>query len=100
MKRHYATRTLLVISEHASEELQPGERAGLLSLLPPKNPDRYAAVEVLSPSGNLKEAAAQFFGALHRLDDLSLDRIIARPLPETGLGLALMDRLRRCAARD
>ncbi len=100
MRRHYATRTRLVISEQASEGLKSAERAGLLSLLPIESPGRYAAVEVLSPSGDLKEAAANFFGALRRLDALSLDRIIARPIPEQGLGLALMDRLRRCSARD
>jgi L-threonylcarbamoyladenylate synthase len=98
LKRHYATRTPLEISEFAPEHPAAGERLGLLCLLPPEYPDRYAAVEVLSSSGNLREAAANFFGALRRLDALSLDRIIARPLPETGLGLALMDRLRRASA--
>jgi L-threonylcarbamoyladenylate synthase len=100
LKRHYATRTRLLISERATEELQPDERAGLLSLVPPVMPDLYAAVEVLSSSGNLREAAANLFGALRRLDALSLDRIIARPVPETGLGLAIMDRLRRCSADE
>ena len=98
MRRHYATQTRLLISEQETEELNPEERAGLLSLLPPENPHKYAAVEVLSPSGNLKEAAANLFVALRRLDSLSLDKIIARPMPEEGLGLAIMDRLRRCSA--
>jgi L-threonylcarbamoyladenylate synthase len=100
LRRHYATRTRLLISEEATEELQPGERAGLLTLFPPEMPDLYAAVEVLSYSGNLREAAANLFGALRRLDVLSLDRIIARPVPEIGLGLAIMDRLRRCSAEE
>jgi len=100
LKRHYATRTRLVISGRETGQPQFRERIGLLSLIPPEEPNRYAAVEVLSPSGNLKEAAANLFGALRRLDSLSLDQIIARPVPEHGLGLAIMDRLRRCAARD
>jgi L-threonylcarbamoyladenylate synthase len=100
LKRHYATRTRLLISDRATESLRPGERAGLLSLLPPEIPNLYAAVEVLSSSGNLREAAANLFGALRRLDALSLDRIIARPVPESGLGLAIMDRLRRCSAEE
>jgi L-threonylcarbamoyladenylate synthase len=100
LKRHYATRTRLLILEREAEPPQFGERIGLLSLIPPEDPNRYAAVEALSPSGNLKEAAANLFGALRRLDSLSLDRIIARSVPEHGLGLAIMDRLRRCAARD
>jgi L-threonylcarbamoyladenylate synthase len=55
-------------------------------------------VEILSQSGDLREAAAGLFRALRRLDALALDRIVARPVPEKGLGLAIMDRLRRCAA--
>jgi len=100
MKRHYATRTCLFILDEDSEVLIPGERVGLLTLMEPANPGRFAAVEVLSPSGDLREAAANFFGALRRLDALSLNRIVAHPLPEAGLGLAIMDRLKRAAASD
>ena len=100
LKRHYATRTRLEISGQRPGEPRAGEKAGLLSLVRPEDPDRFAAVEVLSPSGNLREAAANLFRALRRLDSLGLDRIIARPVEETGLGVAIMDRLRRCAAKD
>jgi len=58
----------------------------------------FAAVEVLSHGGDPTEAAAHLFDALHRLDAASLDRIVAQPVPETGLGRAVMDRLRRAAA--
>lgn len=101
MKRHYSTQTPLQIVEKIEEEaFGPEEKIGLLSLYPPQNSRRYAAVETLSPSGDLREAAANLFSALRRLDALALDRILARPVPEIGLGLAIMDRLRRCAARD
>lgn len=98
MKRHYATRTRLEIRPHDDEAVRNGERVGLLTLLPPKDPERYAAIEVLSHPGDLKEAAANLFSALRRLDTLPLDRIIAHPVPEEGLGVAIMDRLRRCSA--
>jgi L-threonylcarbamoyladenylate synthase len=100
LKRHYATQIRLEIAEEDSEEMNPGERVGLLCLIPPENPHKYAAVEILSPSGNLREAAANLFRALRHLDALPLDRIIARPVREEGLGLAIMDRLRRCAAEE
>ena len=58
----------------------------------------YAVIEVLSPSGNLQEAAQHLFAALRLLDGLSLDHLYAEPCDEQGLGLAIMDRLRRCAA--
>jgi L-threonylcarbamoyladenylate synthase len=98
LKRHYATKTRLEIAEERTEGLKPHEKVGLLCLVPPENSRKYAVVEALSPSGNLQEAAANLFRALRRLDTLSLDRIIARPLQEEGLGVAIMDRLRRCSA--
>ncbi len=100
LKRHYATQTRLEIIEEALENLKAGEKVGLLCLTPPQDIDKYAAVEVLSPSGDLREAAANLFRALRRLDTLRLDRILARPIPERGLGFAIMDRLRRCSAEE
>ncbi|TNC72382.1 L-threonylcarbamoyladenylate synthase [Rubellimicrobium roseum] len=52
----------------------------------------------LSASGDLQEAAANLFGCLHRLDAMGADRIAVAPIPETGLGQAINDRLRRAAA--
>ena len=49
-------------------------------------------------SGDLREAATHFFAALRRLDALGLDGIVAETFPETGLGRALNDRLRRAAS--
>jgi L-threonylcarbamoyladenylate synthase len=62
--------------------------------------DGFAAVEVLSRDGDLREAAIHLFAALHRLDALGLDRIVADTVPETGLGLAIMDRLRRASGKS
>jgi len=100
LKRHYATRTPLSIEEEEAvrADHRPGEKVGLLAFAAPPDPTKYAAVEVLSGSGNLREAAANLFAALRRLDSLGLDRLVARPVPARGLGLAIMDRLRRCAA--
>lgn len=52
----------------------------------------------LSPSGDLREAAANLFAMLHRLDATGADAIAVAPIPETGLGRAINDRLRRAAA--
>ena len=56
-------------------------------------------MEVLSPDGAKGTAAARLFAALRRLDAAGLDRILAEPCDEAGLGHAIMDRLRRAAAR-
>jgi len=73
------------------------ERVGLLLLQPRPNVIGYAATEVLSQDGNLTEAAANLFAALRRLDAAGLDAVIVEPVPEHGLGRAIMDRLRRAA---
>jgi L-threonylcarbamoyladenylate synthase len=53
----------------------------------------------VSATGNLREAAANFFRALRALDDHPrVTEIYATPFPETGLGHALNERLDRAAA--
>ena len=54
----------------------------------------------LSPTGNLAEAAANLFAQMRALDRPGIGRIAVMPIPETGLGLAINDRLRRAAAGD
>jgi L-threonylcarbamoyladenylate synthase len=58
-----------------------------------------AAVENLSPSGDLVEAAANLFAMLRSLDRPRLAGIAVMPVPDHGLGRAINDRLRRAAAR-
>lgn len=52
----------------------------------------------LSATGDLTEAAANLFRMLHELDSDDGQGIAIMPIPETGLGLAINDRLRRAAA--
>lgn len=52
----------------------------------------------LSPSGDLEEAAARLFDALHRADAGDRPGIAVAPIPNSGIGLAINDRLRRAAA--
>jgi L-threonylcarbamoyladenylate synthase len=52
----------------------------------------------LSPSGDLIEAASRLFELLHQADASSRPRIAVAPVPSTGLGLAINDRLERAAA--
>ncbi|MBM3644608.1 MAG: threonylcarbamoyl-AMP synthase [Alphaproteobacteria bacterium] len=65
------------------------------------HPPTGAAVTLnLSPAGDLVEAAANLFAMLRALDRPGLVRIAVMPIPETGLGVAINDRLRRAAADD
>ncbi|MEP3631278.1 MAG: L-threonylcarbamoyladenylate synthase [Hyphomicrobiales bacterium] len=52
----------------------------------------------LSESGDLKEAAANLFSCLTQFDELGVKRIAVSPIPTSGLGLAINDRLARAAA--
>ena len=57
-----------------------------------------AGDDTLSASGDLDEAAARLFDALHRADGQPRPRIAVAPIPSEGIGLAINDRLRRAAA--
>jgi L-threonylcarbamoyladenylate synthase len=52
----------------------------------------------LSPEGDLRQAAANLFAHLRALDATGAGTICVAPIPETGLGAAINDRLRRAAA--
>ncbi len=97
---HYAPSTRLCLIDTATE-LSPGSgvRAGLLAWKRTSghNYARFAQVEWLSEKGDLREAAAGLFAKLRRLDEAGLDVILAEKLPETGLGVAIMDRLGKAA---
>ena len=54
--------------------------------------------DTLSASGDLAEAAAKLFAALHRADREDRPRIAVAPVPREGVGAAINDRLRRAAA--
>ncbi|MDR2747449.1 MAG: threonylcarbamoyl-AMP synthase [Treponema sp.] len=103
---HYAPRTPLYL--HG-----PGEMAALPALADAaylffsrssceswargKSPG--GVLEILSETGDLPEAAANLFAALHRLDKLGLRCIHAEKAPPETLGEAINDRLSRAAAR-
>ncbi len=100
LPRHYATRTPMTIlaAPGSRPVVHDHERAGLLAMSQPNHrDDQLCAMEILSASGDLREAARHLFAALRRLDEQGLDRIYAEPCAEVGIGLAIMDRLRRCA---
>ncbi len=52
----------------------------------------------LSREGNLVQAAANLFRLLHEVDAAGADHIAVAPIPDTGLGEAINDRLKRAAA--
>ena len=97
---HYAPRTPLLLPNPGHGAIGPGKVGRLYFRAdePRYQDEHWAAVEVLSETGDLREAATRLFAALRRLDEAGLDFILADSVPEEGLGRAIMERLRRAAA--
>jgi len=95
LPRHYSPKTPIKISKNKNFNGLKDIKAGFLAFKPPKNKLPFEKIEVLSPTGNLREAASNLFSSLHRLDKAGLDIIYAEPVPETGLGKAIMNRLHK-----
>lgn len=103
---HYAPTTPLTLLDKPEDfHPVPGRRYALLSYTGDDNGDYvnlhdWDQIESLSPgSGKLAEAAIRLFHVLRTLDESGVNEIIAEPVSETGLGVAIMDRLRRAAVR-
>ncbi len=78
-------------------EVLPDESLLAFGLPLPRGGENAVAVEQLSATGDLREAAARLFGALRELERRGAP-IAAMPVPERDLGVAINDRLRRAAA--
>jgi len=89
--RHYAPRHPLRINAD-----RPAAGEALLAF-GPGEPEGASITLNLSPTGDLTEAAANLFAMLHELDSTAPDGIAVMPIPDTGLGMAINDRLRRAA---
>lgn len=96
---HYAPVTPLRLVARSSDfAVQSGSRVGLLAWDSPADAKGFEQVRALSPSHDLSEAATRLFALLRELDSAKLDLIVAESVPETGVGSAIMDRLRRASA--
>ena len=60
----------------------------------------FSIKRILSSGGNLQEAAANLFAALRAFSSENADIIIGEHFPESGLGRAINDRLRRAAVKS
>ncbi|MGV8856196.1 MAG: L-threonylcarbamoyladenylate synthase [Devosia sp.] len=87
---HYAPNALL--------RLDTSPRDGEAFLAFGAVPEFAGPTRNLSPSGDLHEAARNLFAMLHELDALGRPMIAVAPIPDSGLGEAINDRLQRAAA--
>lgn len=97
LERHYAPRTKTHLTTDVTKLLHDflGQKIGVLQfkwdIILPDGVYR----EILSTTWDLHEAASKLYIALHNLDTLWLDVIIAEKMPDQGLGKSINDRLER-----
>jgi L-threonylcarbamoyladenylate synthase len=89
LRRHYAPSHPLRLNAYSRE---PGE------VLLGFGPQAPVDAPNLSPTGDLREAAANLFAMLRSLDATDATQIAIMPIPNEGLGHAINDRLTRAAA--
>ncbi|WP_080057725.1 L-threonylcarbamoyladenylate synthase [Spirosoma aerolatum] len=98
LSSHYAPRKPLKLLA-PGESPQPGKRVGALAFREPFGGILPGNQRILSPTGDLAEAAKNLFAYLRALDSLPVDVIYAEPLPNQELGWAMNDRLRRASVQ-
>jgi L-threonylcarbamoyladenylate synthase len=93
---HYApSKPVKILSAGVAVECP--ENAGLLCWGRNQRPESFKVAQSLSQNCDLAEAAARLFSLLREFDRLPLERIYVEPVPENGVGKAIMNRLRRAA---
>lgn len=97
--RHYAPQTPMVVTNDINEvveRLSPA-RIAVVNFRHPVSHPSIVMQEVLSPTGNFREAAYQLYHVLGKLDAAEADFIVAEWLPDSDVGKAINDKLRRGA---
>jgi L-threonylcarbamoyladenylate synthase len=101
MTLHYSPRTpVQLVTDWTAQE---DERIGWIRFSNDPHVDSTSSfakvTRTLSEHGDLTEIARHLFATLRELDELDLDRIVIDTCDEQGIGRAIMDRIRRAAAR-
>lgn len=98
---HYSPKTSLYLTGQVEMLLKMFDYAttGLITFSKPIAGFPQERQVVLSPDGDLQEAASNLYAALHQLDAMNLTQIIAERLPESGLGKTMNERLKKAAAK-
>ncbi len=101
LSKHYAPKTPTFLEEDVATLIKKNKekKIGLLLFDKPLETEIVYHQEIVSKNRDLKEAASNLYAALHRLDKMNLDIIIAEKFPDYGLGKSINDRLTRAAKK-
>lgn len=97
LTRHYAPNKPTFLTHDLNVKIHEnrGRKIGVLSFMNTIQNSSISHLEVLSPSGNLAEAGANLYEAMHNLDHADIDIILAEIFPNYGIGKSINDRLER-----
>jgi len=101
LSRHYAPKTTTYLEENVGEFVRKfqNKRIGALLFKDKIENTEILHQEVLSEKGDLAEATSKLYAALHRLDKMELDIIVAEKFPDFELGKSINDRLERATKK-
>ncbi|MFM7667854.1 MAG: L-threonylcarbamoyladenylate synthase [Bacteroidota bacterium] len=100
VKHHYAPKTKLIIVSDFSE-IQFSSKNGLILF----NNEKLKGIPsenqvILSKDENFEEASRNLYRAFYELDQLHLDKIYIKQLPDIGIGKSINDRIRRAGLKE
>ena len=101
LSKHYSPKTKIILTTDLQSEILKfqNKKIGILQFGNEVNENQVYKIETLSKNEDLKEAARNFYNALHTLDLHDLDLIIAQKMPNEGLGKTINDRLTRAISK-
>lgn len=94
LKSHYSPKKMFLIADNAMPNIDKS-KAGLISFSGELEND-YRKVIRVSERKDLKDYAVNMFEAMHTFeDDNEIEIIVAEPVNDSGIGKAIMDRLKK-----
>lgn len=100
LKSHYAPRKKLILCASEEELIAKaqGQNAGVIAFdkrIPGISHNKQL---LLSPNGDMREAAKNLFAVMREMDHTEVEVILALKVEDAGLGRAINDRLQRASA--
>jgi L-threonylcarbamoyladenylate synthase len=101
LSKHYSPKTPILVSETIRSDIKKynNQNVGFI-VYKNVNFEPNEKIYKLSTTESLDEAAYNLYSAMHLLDSLGFDLIIAEKFPETGIGISINDRLYRAQEKD
>lgn len=98
LKSHYSPSKPLYFAGDPKLSSLKRSKAGFISFTGTDTSGYHTIINV-SNNKDLKEYAVNLFASIHIMEDSDVEFIVVEPVPEKGIGIAIMDRLKKAAYR-